>query len=151
MSYVGGQQQASDQQAANNANTQSQYKQLTEKEKQQNRQAAADTAERVRQGMIERAKVATASGESGALGISSDRLISNSLFNEGADASTIENNRKQNINQAELQKQAAQVNGYSANVLAENKAPTLIGTGLQIGGAYYTGKEKAAAIAKASS
>jgi hypothetical protein len=147
--YLGGQQQAKNAATSANNQAQIQYAQINEKQGQINDQSALDQSERNKQGLLERAKMATIAGESGALGISSDRLLGDSYMQEGTDMASLEKNRQNAIKQTGWEgKQAeGQANATSAN--AYSKAPTLLGTGLQIGSDIYTGTQKAKATAKA--
>lgn len=125
------------QQAANNA-LGKQYQQINEKQGQINQQSALDQSERDKQGLLERAKMATISGESGALGISSDRLLSDSFMQEGTDISSLEKNRVNAIKQTGWEGTQAQASAQSTINTAAAKAPSVIGTGLQIGTDYLT-------------
>ena len=142
MQYVSGQQQAAATAEAMAQQTQLMYDQAAEKEKQINSQAANTEAERQKQGMIERAQMKTTAGESGALGFSSDRLLKDSFMQEGTDLMSIEANRQNQIKQTELEKRGAMMKGDAATADAYNKAPTIIGTGLQIGAEYASYKGK---------
>lgn len=150
MSYVSGQQQAAATTEAMSTQTQLMYDQAAEKEKQINSQAANTEAERNKQGMIERAQMKTIAGESGAIGFSSDRLLKDSFMQQGTDLMSIEANRANQIKQTEIEKKGFQAKGDAATADAYAKAPSIIGTGLQIGadvasykskiGKYSTGK-----------
>lgn len=82
--------------------------------------------------MLERAKIAAISGESGALGLSSDRLIGDSFMQQGTDMASLEQNRQNSVKQTE----------WEALRTDNNKTPSLIGTGLQIAGEVYKGSTK---------
>lgn len=133
MQYVSGQQMAAATAESMAQQTQLMYDQAAEKEKQINSQAANTEAERNKQGMIERAQMKTIAGESGALGFSADRLLKDSFMQQGTDLMSIEANRTNQIKQTELEKQGAMMKGQAATTDAYNKAPSIIGTGLQIG------------------
>ena len=142
MQYVSGQQQAAATAEAMAQQTQIMYDQAAEKEKQVNAQAANTEAERNKQGMIERAQMKTIAGESGALGFSSDRLLKDSFMQQGTDLMSIEANRTNQIKQVELEKRGFQAKGDAATADAYAKAPSLIGTGLQIGADVASYKSK---------
>lgn len=149
MSYIEGQQNISNQAEATNNATRLGYQQENERLTQVNEQSALDKTERIKQGMLERAKASTIAGESGALGLSSDRLILDSFMQEGTDIASLEKNRLNAEKQSSYSKRQIEMNGNNANTKASSSAPTLLGTGLQIGGAYYTSKQTAKTKAKA--
>lgn len=134
MSYQKGQDQieAASKAAYDNAVIQNQ--QLQEQRDQISKQSANDMTERARQAQIEQGRLRVITGESGALGFTQDRLLMDSEFQEGTDIATIEANRTSAIKQTNL----SALSNYNQNVssinAAKNKAPTLLGTGLQIGG-----------------
>lgn len=132
--FIQGQQQAKDAAKAQRANLEAQYQQTAEKQKQINEQAALESHERMKQGMIDRGEARTISGESGALGFSSQRLMADSFMQEGTDLMSIEKNRSNQIKQTNWENKSAQAKAQSGTNDAYNKAPSLIGTGLQIGG-----------------
>lgn len=136
VTFISGQQQAAAAGEAAVTQTELMYEQAAEKQKQINAQAANQEAERQKQGMIERAQMKTISGESGALGFSSDRLLKDSFMQEGTDLMSIEANRSNQIKQTELEKRGAMAKGTAVATDAYNKAPTILGTGLQIGADY---------------
>jgi hypothetical protein len=143
------QQQASKQQAEAATDAQELYnKQLGEAYKEQNQQSALQESERIKQGMVERAKISTIAGESGALGLSSDRLIGDSFMQQGTDMASIEQNRLNSQNQRFRDGKTAENKSNSLINDANNKAPTVIGTGLSIASAYYSGKSMASTQAK---
>lgn len=133
VSYISGQQQAAATAEAMRTQTDLMYQQASEKEKQINSQAANSEAERNKQGMIERAQMKTIAGESGALGFSSDRLLKDSFMQQGTDLMSMEANRQNQIKQTELEKRGAQAKGNATTADAYAKAPSILGTGLQIG------------------
>lgn len=142
MQYIGGQQAAANQAEAIAQQTAVMQQQAGEKEKQINDQAANTEAERQKQGMIERAQMKTIAGESGSLGFSSDRLLKDSFMQQGTDLMSIEANRTNQIKQTELEKQGINAKGTTATSEAYAKAPTLLGTGLQIAGDVASYKNK---------
>jgi hypothetical protein len=133
-SFVGGQSQASATSDAAKANLEAQYAQTAEKQKQINEQSALEASERQRQGLIDRAESMAIAGESGALGFSSDRLMADSFMQEGTDLMSIEQNRSNQMKQTDINNQSSRATAQSQANAAYNKAPGLIGTGLQIGG-----------------
>jgi hypothetical protein len=152
MSYVGGQQNASNAAKAANDSTKLGYQQENERLSQVNDQSALDKSERIKQGLLERAKASTIAGESGALGISSDRLILDSFMQEGTDMASLEKNRLNQGKQSAWSKKRMEADGQSSINTAYGNAPTLISTGLQIGAAgmeYSTAKTEAKNKAKA--
>ena len=149
VSYIGGQQQADNAQTASNNAAQLEYQQINEKQQQINQQSALDQSERNKQGLLEQAKISTIAGESGALGISSDRLMLDSFMQEGTDMASLEKNRVNAIKQTGWEGKQAQGSAGVRNASIAGSRPNLIGTGLQIAGEAYIGNEKAKAIAKA--
>ena len=133
-SFAGGQAQASATSDAAQANLEAQYAQTAEKQKQINEQTALEASERQRQGLIDRAESMAIAGESGALGFSSDRLMADSFMQQGTDLMSIEQNRSNQMKQTDLNNQSSRATAQSQANAAYNKAPGLIGTGLQIGG-----------------
>jgi len=149
VSYVQGQQQASNVAKAANKSTSISYQQENERLQQINEQSSLDQSERIKQGLLERAKLATIAGESGALGLSSDRLILDSFMQEGTDMASLEKNRLNNEKQSAWSKQQAEAGGQSTINNAYGNAPSLIGTGLQIGSDLYGASQAAKKKAKA--
>ena len=135
-SYVSGQQTAQATAKAAQENMNAQMEQNSVRQEEINKQSANDATERSKQAEIERGRMRVVAGESGALGTSQDRLINDSLFQEGTDLSTIEANRQSSIKQTNVDANALKAQNQSAANLAYSKAPTLVGTGLQIGAAY---------------
>ncbi len=150
LSYASGQVQAQSAAASANKGLLLSYEALKEKSKQTNQKASLEESMRISQGMTERAKQATISGESGALGISSDRLLNNSFMQEGTDMATIEKNRQNDTYSINASMYKSQQEAEGKINTAFNSAPSLIGTGLQIGTGIYTGKAAAKAKAKAA-
>lgn len=151
LNYVSGQSNAARAAEASNRSTALSYQQQNERLQQVNEQSALDKSERIKQGMLERAQVATIAGESGALGFSSDRLILDSFMQEGTDISSLEKNRLNNERQTEWSKLQAEAGGQSTNNSAYSNAPSLLGTGLQVGLETYGGYTRARDRAKAES
>jgi len=150
LSYASGQVQAQSAAASANKGLLLNYEALKEKQLQTNQKASLEESTRITQGMAERAKQATISGESGALGLSSDRLLNNSFMQEGTDVSTIEKNRLNDSNAINASMYKSQVEAESTINKAYNAAPSLIGTGLQIGTSIYTGRAAAKTKAKST-
>ena len=92
--------------------------------------------------------MATIAGESGALGFSSDRLVLDSYMQEGTDIATIEKNRSNGIEDLSKKASQAQNQTLSSTTATFHAAPTIIGTGLQIGTDIYKGKTTAKTKAK---
>lgn len=141
--YLGGKAAAQQQYQANEKATLLSYQQNTVKQGQLNDRSAMEQSERVKQGMLERAKIATVAGESGSLGLSADRLIGDSFFQEGTDMASMEKNRQSEIAQASMEGQQIQARGQVGNSQIASRAPTLVGTGLQIGTNVYTATKTA--------
>lgn len=131
LAYVGQNQQAQAQMDSIAADDQSQQAALIEQQRQINSQAADKMNERAKQAKIEQGRLRTIQGESGLSGNSQDRVLGESLFNEGTDIASIEGNREASIKQSRMQAQATR--SSSRNSLASVNQPSLIGTGLQIG------------------
>lgn len=149
LNYIGGNQQADNAQAASNSALSLEYQQINEKQQQINQQSALDQSERNKQGLLEQAKISTIAGESGALGISSDRVLADSFMQEGTDMSSLEKNRVNAIKQTGWEGRQAQGSADVRNADISNKRPSLIGTGLQIAADSYGGIQKAKSVAKA--
>lgn len=146
-SYVGGQQQAIA--AANAANAQSraewenynvQKNQLEQEAIQTGNQAMMEKSERAKQLMIEQAKINTMAGETGIGGNSVNALLQDSYMQAGVDLTTIESNRlsrgMQNTSQVGQSYAIAKNRSTEANIRAQDaydRAPSLLGTALQIG------------------
>jgi hypothetical protein len=89
-------------------------------------------------------------GESGiGGGVSEDRIMNESRFNEGTDMATIEANRMSNLKQTELE--AKGMRAGSVRQLSQVKQPSLIGSGLQIAGIYTDHKIKTDKLQKVTS
>lgn len=155
-SYAAGQQQAAA--AASAANAQSraawenyniQKNQLEQEAIQTSNQAMMEQSERAKQLMIEQAKITTMTGESGVSGSSVNALLQDSYMQAGVDLTTIETNRlmrgMQNQSQVRSSYAIAKNRNTEANMAAQqayDRAPSLLGTALQIGmaGADYIDK-----------
>lgn len=110
-----------------------QNKQLEEQRQQIAKQAANDETERNRAAQIESGKLRVITGESGALGLTADTLQQDSQFQLGSDIATIEANKVSAMKQTDNTGMANYAQNMSAVNQAMNRAPTLLGTGLQIG------------------
>jgi len=150
MQYIGGKANAENQYEATAKQTELGYEQNAVKQEQVNDKYALEQSERIKQGMLERAKIATISGESGALGLSADRLVSDSFMQEGTDRSSLEKSRQNEIAQTLMDGRMYQARGESSNAQTASREPTLIGTGLQIGSDVWTTSNKAKTKAKAT-
>lgn len=110
-----------------------QNKQLEEQRQQIAKQSANDMTERHKAAQLEEGKLRVITGESGALGLTSNRLLADSEFQKGTDIATIEANKISSLKQTDL----TGLSNYNQNTStinqAANRAPTLLGTGLQIG------------------
>ena len=133
-SLVGGQQQAQQVSTAAEENLEAQYEQTAVKQEQINESSALEMHERQKQGMIDRAEARAIAGESGALGFSSDRLMADSFMQQGTDIMSIERNRSNQAKQGDVNNKSYRAQAQSTANKAYNKAPSLIETGLQIGG-----------------
>lgn len=124
------------------ANSKAQAEQTKVQYDQINQNAQDKMSARAREAMIEQGKLRTISGETGLTGVSTDRIQAESQFNLGTDLATINQNRANTLNQAaagansNLAKSQSQMNSITR--------PSLIGTGLQIAGAYgtYAGEQQ---------
>ena len=144
-SYVQGQQTASATASAAARNQELQNQQIKEQQVQLMNKATNDETERMRAAQMEQGKLRVISGESGALGLTQDKLLQDSNFQEGSDIATIEANKNTELKQTSINSLANYNQNTSAVNSAYNKAPTLLGTGLQIGGGLaksYVGYNK---------
>lgn len=144
-SYIGGQQNAKATTKAKSKALESSYEVLSENQNLTNQSASLDKSNRLSEGLLERSKLATIAGESGALGLSSDRLVANSLMREGSDITTIEKNRLTDVDSISNQMTQGQRSIQSSINSTYTSAPTLLSTGLQIGSDYarYSATSKA--------
>ena len=133
MGFVGQNSQAQAQMDAAGRQQQLMNQQISEQQAQIQDQASLESTERNKQGMIERAQMATIAGESGALGISSDRLLADSFMQEGQDMSSLERNKQNALKQTQWQGRQAQEDARSSISVAKGNAGNLVQTGLQIG------------------
>lgn len=143
MNYMGGQASAKATYAGQSQAAQLNYALLNEKQIQTNQKASMEESERIKQGMLERAKIATIAGESGALGLSSDRLLQDSFMQEGTDIASIEKNRLNEVRSFDMKKVEQQLTSQGKVTEAYNSAPSLVGTGLQIGSDIHAGTQRA--------
>jgi hypothetical protein len=140
-SYIGGQQNASATANAARDNLNRQAVAQAEQQTQINAQATDKKTQAQRQAEIAQGKLAAVSGESG-VALNGDILLRDSEMAKATDIATIEGNRMASIKQSKSDMGALETNADNTTTEAYNKAPTLIGTGLQIGGAYATYKSK---------
>jgi hypothetical protein len=148
LTYVQGTKNAENMAEAANDATEASYAQNTERLEQVNDQAALDKTERTKQGMLERAKLATIAGESGALGLSSDRLLNDSFMQEGTDIASLEKNRINAQTQTNWANKQARASGNSELARIDANKPSLLQTGLQIGSEYAQYKSRSTQQAK---
>lgn len=133
VSYDSGQRQLYATQKAAYDNQVAQNNQLEEQRLQIAKAAANDETERQRAAQVESAKLRVITGESGALGLTADKLLKDSQFQLGSDMATIESNKISSLKQTDLTGYSNYVNNTSTANQAASRAPTLLGTGLQIG------------------
>lgn len=141
MAYVGGQQNAAATASAARDNLNRQAVVQTEQQTQLNAQATDKKTQAQRQAEIAQGRLAAVSGESG-VALNGDILLRDSEMAKATDIATIEANRVASIKQSKNDMGALETNADNITMDAYNKAPTLIGTGLQIGGAYADYKSK---------
>ena len=134
VSYDSGQRQLYATSKAAYDNQVAQNKQLDEQRSQIGKQAANDETERRRAAQVEQGKLRVITGESGALGISSDNLMEDSAFQAGSDIATIDSNKVSAMKQTDFTAMSNYNQNTSMVNSAASKAPTLVGTGLQIAG-----------------
>jgi hypothetical protein len=146
--FIQGQQQAKAAAKAERANLNYQYKMNQVKQQQINEKYALEAHERMKQGIIDRGEARTISGESGALGFTANRLLADSMMQEGTDLMSIEKNRANAIKQTEWDNNSAKASAQSKTNAAYNNAPGLIDTGLQIAGDIYSANDKVATQTK---
>ncbi len=137
-SYSAGQAMVQATQDAANNNYALQTMQLEEQGKEIEKQAANEMNERAKAAQLEQAKLRVIAGESGALGISQDLMLVDSEFQEGTDIATIQANKVSALKQNDISKLSAYSESQNAVNMAKNKAPTLVGTGLQIASGLST-------------
>jgi hypothetical protein len=118
------------------ANLDAQNQAISEQQGQINDQATDKMGERAREALIERGRLKAIQGESGLIGNTQDRVVGESYFNESQDMASIEKNRLNAIKQSELDRKGINTRGQGQ--LNQVKQPSLIGAGLQIGGAALT-------------
>jgi len=140
-SYMGGQSAAKANADAQEANLKNRYKQTSEKMNQVNERMAMETAERYKQGLIDRAEAKAIANESGALGFNTDRLMADSLMQQGTDIMSIEKNRSNEMKQAQWDNQSYYAAAQSSVNSGYNNAPGLIDTGLSVGTEIYKAHE----------
>lgn len=146
--YIAGQETAKTTAELQNKSLENTYGAYGDKQTQVNQSASLEESARLKQGMAERSKLAAIAGESGALGLSSDRLLANSFMQEGSDIATMEKNRTNEVSSISGKMTQAQNETDSKITTVYNSAPSLIGTGLQIGSDSYKGTVTAKTNAK---
>lgn len=137
-SYSSGQAMIQATQDAANNDLALQLFQMNSQDTEVEKQAANDMNERSKAAQIEQGKLRVIAGESGTLGITSDLLLLDSEFQEGTDIATINANKVSALKQSDMNKLSAYSNAQNTVNLARNKAPTLVGTGLQIASGLST-------------
>jgi hypothetical protein len=130
-SYAGGQSAAKAQADAARADVENKYAQQAERDKQQNEQSAVETFNRDLQGKVDRAQARNAQNMMG--GFASHRMMADSFMQQGIDIAAIEQNRSNQMKQSQWNNKSAQAGGQSIANKAYSDAPSIIGTGLQIG------------------
>jgi len=140
-SYMGGQSAAKANADAQEANLKNRYKQTSEKMNQVNERMAIETAERYKQGLIDRAEAKAIANESGALGFNTDRLMADSLMQQGTDIMSIEKNRSNEMKQAQWDNQSYYAAAQSSVNSGYNNAPGFLETGLSVGTEIYKAHE----------
>jgi len=134
-SYVGGQSQASAQNKAAWDNYNANQAIMAEQAKQIAASANNEVSERQIQAQIEQAKLRTVAGESGVAGNLVDRWFQDSEMQESRDIASIETNKSNRLKQNNLETQGLYARAQGQANEASSKAPSLLGTGLQIAGA----------------
>jgi hypothetical protein len=95
--------------------------------------ASDEISERARQAVLERGRLRAIAAESGLTGISQERALRESFFNEGLDIASIESNRDRSLEQTERTRKSSQIEAQRQ--VAGLKRPSLLGVGLQIASA----------------
>lgn len=132
--------QAGKQNQAIERGQQSQEAALTEQSAQVDAQSTDNMSLRAREAMIERGRLAAVAADSGLGGAGAERLANASRFAEGFDTAALEENRKRTQRQIDRQRDAVRANTDAR--YASVVQPSLIGTGLQIGGSLLGGLSK---------
>ena len=133
MSYVQGEKNA-DTQTENLQRAQDQQiGQLNLQQHQADQQAGEQMSDRALEALKETGRLTTIAGESGGGGASNGRIVNEAGFNATHDIATIEANRLNGGAQRNMDAQGVRSSTQSA--LNSIQRPSLIGTGLQIGGA----------------
>jgi len=130
---------------AENANKASEadYVALESQHDQQEDAARLEQLERMRQGQRERATLRVAAGEAGVTGLSVERDVINSMFQEGYDISILEGNRINRAEESERVTSKVHANAQSRINEAGSRSVGSIAAGLQIAGAGTQGATKA--------
>jgi len=110
--------------------------QLTEQENQVNAKAAKEQNELNRAIRAEQSRMRTASGEAGVGGVLSERLERNLDVTQSLEASTIESNRTNKIQQAQYEKRTEALKDTPSQLwqAGDNSTGKWIGAGLKIAG-----------------
>lgn len=115
-----------------NANSLLQLQSFKLRTEEENKRSVDEKSTRAIQAQIERGRLRVTTGESGLAGNSNDKILEESLFNEGFDIASIEANRQSKNKQALLERKG--LIASSQRRLNNIKKPSLIGAGLQIAG-----------------
>lgn len=135
MSYVSAEDNAGKQQKAINDNYAMAASAAQDNYHQTDAAAGQQKSERALEATKEQSRLKVIAGESGALGgLSADRMMNEAASNASADMATIEANRSNANLQTQREAKAGQVS--AAGQLASIKRGNLLGSGLQIAGAY---------------
>lgn len=106
---------------------------LREQQVQTNNQATDQMNDRTRRAMQEAASIQVAFGEAGVAGSSAEKVAGEADFNAAQDIATIESNRKGS--QQQLAREGQAYTSQAQSRVNAARAPSLIGTGLQIASA----------------
>lgn len=134
VSYVTAEKQADRMSDANQRAYDDSVVQARNQQAEQDAQAKDQMSERARQAMVETAHLRALSAESGTAGGTNDRVTNEANFNAGQDLAAIQGNAQSA--QRQIAQQARSGYATAQNRQAQIQQPSLIGTGLQIAGAY---------------
>lgn len=135
--------QAKDQKAAVQSNLNSQTAATNLQQQQTNQQATDKMSQVALESLKESGRIQAIAGDTGAEGVSTDRLRAEVRMNEGSDIATLESNRINANNQSG--QEAAALSAQSQSKLNSIKQPSLIGAGLQIAGGLADDSRRTAA------
>lgn len=140
-SYIGGQNQLEATQSAASSNLQQQLDANYKRQEQINAQSSDKQMNTKMQNEAALGKLHATSGESG-VQLNGDRMAQSQEMAYSMDMATIEANRKAGIEQSVLEDKGYVANAQSTINQASSKAPSLLGTGLQIAGSGVTYADK---------